>query len=126
MKKRRSVIPKQRTAPAVPSSLSETEQALLSHLQDGYELETDSLGGDPLLRRAHDQEVIRPLSATRNTVKALEERNLIRAAKGSDPLRIAWHLQKTQLTWDWRSSIPVGSGVRPAGWTSFPTSVSTS
>ncbi|HKU26613.1 MAG TPA: hypothetical protein VJQ54_14145, partial [Candidatus Sulfotelmatobacter sp.] len=53
--------------PAVAADLSETERDLLSHLQDGYELETDSLGGDPLLRRLKDRDVIRPLSATRNT-----------------------------------------------------------
>ena len=76
--------------------MSETERDLLSHLQDGYELETDSLGGDPLLRRLKDQEVIRPLSATRNTVEALEKRGLIAQAKGGDPLRILWRLSQPQ------------------------------
>ena len=28
-----------------PSKLTETEQDLLSHMQDGYQLETGSLGG---------------------------------------------------------------------------------
>jgi hypothetical protein len=96
MKNHSSVISKQRTVPTVPSALTEAERDLISHLQNGYELETDSLGGNPLLRGAHNHEVIRPLSATRNTVKALEERKLIRAAKGEDPLRIAWHLQKSK------------------------------
>jgi hypothetical protein len=50
------------TVAVIPSDLTETERDLLSHLQNGYELETDSLGGDPLLRRRKDQEVIRPLS----------------------------------------------------------------
>ena len=76
--------------------MTETERDLFSHLQDGYELETDSLGGDPLLRRREDQEVIRPLSATRNTVKVLEERGLIARAKGGDPLRIVWRLNKSK------------------------------
>src|SRR5438132_8504789 len=97
MKKRTAVMPKKQTAGAIPSGLTETEQDLLSHLQNGYQLETDLLGGDPLLRRLKDSEVIRPLSATRNTVKALEERGLIAPAKGDDPLRVVWRLQKTKL-----------------------------
>jgi hypothetical protein len=31
--------------------LTEAEQDLLSHIQDGYQLETNSLGSDPVLRR---------------------------------------------------------------------------
>jgi hypothetical protein len=34
---------------------------------DGGPLETDSLGGNPVLRRFEDDEVIRPASANRNT-----------------------------------------------------------
>ena len=33
------------------TKLTETEQDLLSHMQHGYQLETDSLGGNPGLRR---------------------------------------------------------------------------
>jgi hypothetical protein len=51
----------------VPSGLTETEQDLLWHLQNGYQLETESPDGDLLLRRLKNSEVIRPLSATRNT-----------------------------------------------------------
>ena len=80
----------------MPSLLTETEQELVSHLQNGFQLETDSLGGNPLLRRLNDSEVIRPLSATRNTVKALEERGVIVPAKSNDPLSIVWQLQKTE------------------------------
>ena len=82
------------SAPAILSDLTETERDLFSHLQDGYELETDSLGGDPLLRRLKDQEVIRPLSATRNTVEALQKRGLIAPAKSDDPLRMLWRLNQ--------------------------------
>ena len=96
MKKRTAVMPSKQTAEAMPSGLSETEQDLLSHLQNGYQLETDTLSSDPLLRRLKNNEVIRPLSATRNTVKALEDRGLIAPAKGDDPLRIVWQLQKTR------------------------------
>ena len=50
------------------SDLTETEQDLLSHLQNGYQLETDSLGQEPMLRHTEDNQVMRSLSATRNTV----------------------------------------------------------
>jgi len=94
MKTRAAVRPKKQPAAEIPSGLSATEQDLVRHVHNGYQLETDSLGGDPLLRRLKDSEVIRPLSATRNTIKALEERGLIAPAGGDDPLRIVWHLQK--------------------------------
>jgi hypothetical protein len=77
-------------------NLTETEQDLLSHIQDGYQLETDSLGSNPVLRRLKDDEEIRPLSANRNTIKALEQRGLISPGKGGDPLAIVWGLKKKQ------------------------------
>ena len=77
-----------------PPKLTEIEQDLLSHLQDGYQLETDSLGGNPVLRRLKDNEEVRPLSANRNTIKAMERRGLISPGKGPDPLAIVWRLKK--------------------------------
>ena len=74
--------------------LTEVEQDLLSHLQNGYQLVTDSLGGSPILRRLKDDEEIRPLSANRNTIKAMEQRGLISPGKGRDPLTILWRLKK--------------------------------
>jgi hypothetical protein len=59
-------------------------------MENGYQLETDSLGSDLLLRRTKDNEVIRPASANRNTLKALEQRGLITPAKSDDPLTIVW------------------------------------
>jgi hypothetical protein len=82
------------SAASVSPKLTEGEQDLLSHIQDGYQLETNSLGGNPILRRLKDNEVIRPLSANRNTIKALEERGLIIPDKGRDPLTIVWRLKK--------------------------------
>jgi hypothetical protein len=41
-----------------------------------------------------DNEEMRPLSATRNTIKALEERGLIGPGKGRDPLTMVWHLKQ--------------------------------
>jgi hypothetical protein len=43
-KKAASLLPK----------LTETEQDLLSHIQNGYQLETDSLGGNPPEKRHSD------------------------------------------------------------------------
>jgi hypothetical protein len=86
---------KKDTTHAAPPDLTKTEEDLLSHMQNGYQLETDLLGGEPLLRHMEDKQVIRPLSATRNTVKALEERGLIVPTKGVDDLAITWRLHKT-------------------------------
>jgi hypothetical protein len=66
----------------------------LSNIQHGFQLETDSLGGDPILRRLKDNEVIRPLSANRSTIEAMEQRGLITPGKGRDPLTIVWRLKK--------------------------------
>jgi hypothetical protein len=74
--------------------LTRTEQDLLSHIQDGYQLETDSLGGNPILRHLKDNEEIRPLSANRKTIKSMERRGLISPGKGHDPLAIVWRLKK--------------------------------
>jgi hypothetical protein len=78
----------------LPPKLTETQQDLLSHLQNGYQLETDLLGGNPILRRLKDNEEIRPLSASRNTIKAMERRGLLTPDKGRDPLTIAWRLKR--------------------------------
>jgi hypothetical protein len=83
-------------AASVPPKLTAVEQDLLSHIQDGYQLETDSLGSNPVLRRSKDNEEIRPLSANRNTIEALEQRGLISPGKGRDPLTIVWRLKKKQ------------------------------
>jgi len=84
---------KQKGANLLPK-LTETEQDLLSHIQDGYELKTDSLGGNPVLRRLKDNEEIRPMSANRNTIKAMERHGLISPGKGRDALTIVWRLTK--------------------------------
>jgi hypothetical protein len=63
-------------------------------MEHGYQLETDSLGGNPVLRRLKDDEVVRPASANRSTVKGLEERGLIVPGKGPEPLTILWRLKK--------------------------------
>jgi hypothetical protein len=82
-------------APKFPPKLTETEQELLWHMRHGYQLETDSLASGPLLRRLKDNEVIRPASASRSTIKALEERGLISPAKSRDPLTMVWRVNKS-------------------------------
>ena len=82
------------SAAIVSPKLTETEQDLLAHIQDGYQLETDWLGGNSVLRRLKDNEEIRPLSANRNTIKAMEQRGLISPGKGREPLTIVWRLKK--------------------------------
>jgi hypothetical protein len=82
-------VPKKRN-PETFSKLTETEQDLLWHMEHGYQLETDSLAGDLVLRKLGGEEVIRPASANRNTVEALRERGLITEAKTHDPLKIVW------------------------------------
>jgi hypothetical protein len=84
---------KKKAASLLPK-LTEAEQDLLSHIQDGYQLETDSLGGNPVLRRLKDNEEIRPLSANRNTIKAMERRGLITPGRGPDLLTIVWRLKR--------------------------------
>src|ERR1022692_3230750 len=74
------------------AKLTDTEQDLLSHMQQGYQLETDSLGGNPVLRRLKDNEEMRPLAANRNTIKAMERRGLISPGKGRDPLNLVCRL----------------------------------
>jgi hypothetical protein len=88
-----SQMAKKTTANLLPK-LSETERDLLSHIQNGYQLETDSLGGNPVLRRLKDNEEIRPLSANRNTIKAMERRGFISPGRGRDPLTILWRLKE--------------------------------
>jgi hypothetical protein len=88
-------VAKKKAASLLPI-LTEIEQDLLSNIQDGYQLETDSLGGNPILRRLKDNEEVRPLSANRSTIKALEQRGIISPAKGRDSLTILWRLKKKQ------------------------------
>jgi hypothetical protein len=75
-----------------PPDLTEIERDLLSHMESGYQLETDSLGSNLVLRKG--DEVIRPASANRNTVKALEEHGLISPAKSRDPLTMVWRMTR--------------------------------
>jgi len=57
MKRRTTGKPKKQRRIGCLSGLTETEQ----HLQNGYQLETESLGAHPLLRRLKNSGVVRPL-----------------------------------------------------------------
>jgi len=63
-------------------------------MEQGYQLETDSLGSDAILRNLKNGESIRPVSVNRNTIKVLEERGLIRPGKGKEPLTVVWRKAK--------------------------------
>ena len=85
---------KKKKLDSVPPRLSESEQDLLSQIEHGYQLETDSLGANPVLRRLKDGEVVRPADANASTVRAHQERGLILSVKGRDPLSQVWHLTR--------------------------------
>ena len=89
------MVGKKRTSKVGPE-LTETEKDLLWHMEHGYQLETDSRGSDPVLHRLKDDEVMRPASANRSTIKALEDRGMISPGKSRDPLKIVWHLNKKE------------------------------
>ena len=77
-----------------PPILTGAEEDLVRHMEYGYALETDSLGSDVVLRNLKDDSVVRPASANRSTVEALERHGLISAGKSRDPLRIVWRMKK--------------------------------
>ena len=85
---------KKKKAVTILPKLTEAERDLIGHMELGYQLETDSLGGNPVLRRLKGDEVVRPASANRNTVKGLEERGLIVPGNGDEPLTLVWRLRK--------------------------------
>ena len=80
--------------PNLLPKLTGTEQDLLSHIQGGDQLETDLLGGNPVLRRLKDNEEIRPLSANRNYHQGDGTAWTHQPGKGRDPLTILWRLKK--------------------------------
>jgi hypothetical protein len=72
--------------------LSKTEGDLLWHMAHGYQLETSSLGDNPILRRLKDNTEIRA-TANRRTIETLKQRGLIAVAKGGGVLNpTVWRL----------------------------------
>lgn len=68
------------TKKQLPPKLSKTEADLLWHMGHGYQLETSSLGDNPILRRLKDNAELRA-TANRGTIEALQQRGLITVAK---------------------------------------------
>jgi hypothetical protein len=87
-----------KNADAVLPTLTGGEQDLLSYMEHVYQLETDSLGGDPALHRLTDNDVMRPASANRTTIRALQERGLIVPAKSRDLLKVVWRTKNKPQT----------------------------
>jgi hypothetical protein len=93
MPRKKLVSTPKKPAGNIAPELTEIERDLLSHLESGFQLETNSLGSNLMLRKG--DEVIRPASANRNTVKALEDRGLITPGKSRDPLKLVWRIKRT-------------------------------
>lgn len=85
---------KKKVARELNLKLTEPELDLLAHMENGYQLETDSLGADPVLRNSKKDEVIRPVSVNRHTIETLRDRGLIKSSKGKEPLTIIWRPSK--------------------------------
>jgi hypothetical protein len=69
-KSKPSVSP-HKPAPPNATKLTKTEQDLLSHLEQGYQLESEAFGNGLLLRNLKDNSVVRPASANQSTIDDL-------------------------------------------------------
>ncbi len=74
------------------ADLTEIERDLLRQVEQGWQLETDSLGSGPQLRKG--SEVRRAASVNRNTIRALETRGFLVPEKSGDPLKTVWRLKR--------------------------------
>lgn len=87
-------MPTKKAASKVPPKLTQTEEDLLWHLDHGYQLETGPHGSGPLLRNLKDNSVVGTASANESTIRAREERGLIKATHSGDPLTTIWRAKK--------------------------------
>ena len=95
-KKRSRPTTKAKPKPEPPAKLSETEEDLLWHMANGYQLETSSLWDNPILRRLKDNTEVRA-TANRGTIEALEKNGLIAVAKEGGVVNpTVWHLIGTR------------------------------
>ena len=72
-------MPRKKPVVKAAPRLTKTEEHLLWRLENGYQLETDPLGGGLVLRNVKDNLAVRAASANQSTIKALEGRGLIHA-----------------------------------------------
>ena len=77
--KKKAAEPPKRGEPA--PKLTKAEEDLLWHMGHGYQLETTSLGDNPVLRRLKDNTELRAASVNRRTIEELQKRGLISVAK---------------------------------------------
>ncbi len=89
-------MPRRKSIAKAPPKLSKTEQDLLERLIHGYQLETDPFGTSLLLRNLKDGSVVRTAAANQNTIKALEERGLIKSSHGKDKLTTIWRSKRAE------------------------------
>jgi len=83
------------TKPPLPQKLSKTEADLLWHMGHGYQLETSSLGDNPILRRLKDGTEVRA-TANRRTIETLQQRGLIATGKAGGVMKpTIWRLTAT-------------------------------
>lgn len=96
-RKRSQQSKKAEPKPQPAAKLSKTEEDLLWHMANGYQLETSSLWDNPILRRLKDNTEVRA-TANRGTIEALRERGLIAVAKDGGVLNpTVWRLTGTRL-----------------------------
>lgn len=82
--------------PRPQAKLSKTEEDLLWHMANGYQLETTSLWDNPVLRRLKDNTEVRA-AANRSTIEALEKSGQITVAKEGGVVNpTVWRLTGTQ------------------------------
>lgn len=109
-KKTRAPAPHKKVAstkPQLSPKLSKTEADLIWHMQNGYQLETSSLGDKPVLRRLKDNTELRA-TANRRTIDTLQARGLIAVAKPGTVLNpTVWRLTS-------KTSREVGNDTRRA------------
>lgn len=80
------------TRPEPPPKLSTTEADVLWHMAHGYQLETSSLGDNPILRRLKDGTEVRA-TANRRTIESLQQSGFIAVAKAGGVLSpTVWRL----------------------------------
>ena len=96
-KKRSRPSTKAKRKPEPPAKLSKTEEDLLWHMANGYQLETSSLWDNPILRHVKDNTEVRA-TANRGTIEALKKNGLIAIAKEGGVVNpTVWRLTGTRL-----------------------------
>ena len=87
---------KAKPKPEPEARLSKTEEDLLWHMANGYQLETSSLWDNPILRHLRDNIEVRA-TANRGTIETLQKNGLIAVAKEGGVVNpTVWRLTGTR------------------------------